>query len=85
MPAVSDHKTALLDATRAGLFRALGRGSVDVAGVVRQLEASGYAGWYVLEQDTTIDEVEAGVANPAADVKSSIDYLVGAATPGETS
>ena len=52
--------------------------------VVKQLEASGYAGWYVLEQDTTIDEGEAGVANPATDVRTSIDYLLGAATRGET-
>jgi inosose dehydratase len=80
-PAVRDHQTTLLEATRAGLFQALGRGAVDVAGVVTALEASGYSGWYVLEQDTTIDGPDAHLADPAADVKLSIDYLVGALAP----
>jgi inosose dehydratase len=58
-PDVREHKMTLLEATRAGLFRALGQGSVDVAGVVTTLEAHGYNGWYVLEQDTTIDGPDA--------------------------
>jgi inosose dehydratase len=82
-PAVINHEVTLLDATRAGLFRSLGQGDVDVAGVVRALEARGYAGWYVLEQDTTIDGPDAASADPAADVKMSIDYLVGARAPAE--
>jgi inosose dehydratase len=80
-PAVLAHEVTLLDATRAGLFRALGQGDVDVAGVVEALEARGYAGWYVLEQDITIDGPDAGSAHPAADVKVSIDYLLGARAP----
>jgi inosose dehydratase len=82
-PAVIEHEVTLLDATRAGLFRSLGQGDVDVAGVVSALEARGYAGWYVLEQDTTIDGPDTASADPAADVKVSIDYLVGARTPAE--
>jgi inosose dehydratase len=85
-PAVREHETTLLDATRAGLFQALGRGDVDIAGVVRALEDRGYAGWYVLEQDTTIPEPAAGTVpapvDPAADVKASIDYLQGAMAGG---
>ena len=61
-PAVRDHQTTLLEATRAGLFQALGRGSVDITGTVQALEARGYAGWYVLEQDTTMAESGAGRA-----------------------
>jgi inosose dehydratase len=38
-----------------GLYRPLGQGDVDVAGVVGALEAVGYQGWYVLEQDTILD------------------------------
>ncbi len=77
-PAVLRHEMSLLDATRSGLFRALGQGNVDVAAVVAALEGRGYAGWYVLEQDTTIEGADAGSANPSADVKLSIDYLRGA-------
>jgi inosose dehydratase len=77
-PAVLHHEMSLLDATRSGLFRALGQGNVDVAAVVAALEGRGYTGWYVLEQDTTIEGVDAGSANPSADVKLSIDYLRGA-------
>jgi inosose dehydratase len=77
-PAVLHHEMSLLDATRSGLFRALGQGNVDVAAVVAALEGRGYAGWYVLEQDTTIEGADAVSANPSADVKLSIDYLRGA-------
>ncbi len=73
--AVREHTMSLLDATRAGMFRALGRGDVDIAAVVAALESRGYDGWYVLEQDTTIAEADAGAVDPAADVKTSIDYL----------
>ncbi len=65
-PDVRAHTVSLLDATKAGLFRALGRGDVDVAAVVRALEAQGYDGWYVLEQDTTISEEQAADVDPAA-------------------
>jgi inosose dehydratase len=85
-PAVRDHEMSLLDATRAGLFQALGRGDVDIAGAVTALEARGYTGWYVLEQDTTIsgpiDGPVAAAADPAADVKASIDYLQRVAAGG---
>jgi inosose dehydratase len=76
-PGVIEHKMSLLEATRAGLFRPLGRGKVDLSGTVRALEAAGYAGWYVLEQDTAIEPAMAATANPAAEVKVSVDYLKG--------
>jgi inosose dehydratase len=79
-PAVREHRATSLEATRAGLFRALGRGGVDIAAVVKALEAKGYSGWYVLEQDTTIAETAAADVDPAADVKVSIDYLVSASS-----
>ena len=81
-PAVLAHEISLLQATKAGLFRPLGRGDVDVAAVVAALEERAYGGWYVLEQDTTVDEALAGSAQPAVEVKQSIDYLLAARTGG---
>ena len=37
-----------------GLFVPLGQGGVDIAGVIAALEANGYRGWYVLEQDVSL-------------------------------
>jgi inosose dehydratase len=74
-PAVLERQTTMLGATRAGLFRPLGQGDVSIAATVAELEAAGYRGWYVLEQDTAIDEANVDNADPAADVAASIDYL----------
>jgi inosose dehydratase len=62
------------EAVRAGMFRPLGAGDVDIAGMVRILEQSGYAGWYVLEQDVMLAEAPAG-EGPLADVRASLAYL----------
>lgn len=75
---VIEHETTLLDATKAGMFRPLGRGSIDVAAVVASLEGQGYDGWYVLEQDTTVDPGTEDRADPGGDVQRSVDYLRGA-------
>ena len=40
-----------LTALRFGLFCELGKGSVDFAGLLRDLETTGYDGWIVVEQD----------------------------------
>jgi len=42
-----DYQTAL----RHGVFCELGRGSVDFPALLRELAASGYSGWIVVEQD----------------------------------
>jgi len=73
-PGVLEREVTMLEATKSGLFRPLGQGGVDIAGTVEALEAAGYAGWYVLEQDTAIEE-GSGAADPAADVAASIEYL----------
>jgi inosose dehydratase len=65
------------DAVALGLYRPLGEGDVDVASVVKLLEAAGYDGWYVLEQDVVLAaEPPAGVG-PAASAARSIHYLAG--------
>lgn len=64
------------DAVRQGMFRPLGQGDVDIAGMVEVLEEAGYAGWYVLEQDVMLPGEPSG-AGPVADVRTSRDFLIG--------
>ncbi len=66
----------LVQAVQAGLFRPLGTGDADIAQVVRNLEASGYERWLVLEQDTAITGQEPPVGSgPVLDVQGSIEFL----------
>ena len=66
----------LVQAVQAGLFRPLGAGDADIAQVVRNLEASGYERWLVLEQDTAITGQEPPVGSgPVLDVRHSIEFL----------
>jgi inosose dehydratase len=60
---------------RRGLFTPLGRGAVDVAGVVEVLEQHGYDGWYVLEQDTAFDSEPAAGEGPVVDARMSVEFL----------
>lgn len=66
-------------AVAAGMYVPLGAGDVDIAAIVTSLEADGYDGWYVLEQDTVLEPsaVEAGTATvrPVADVRASLAHL----------
>ncbi|MEU6737927.1 TIM barrel protein [Streptosporangium sandarakinum] len=62
------------EAVRAGIYRPLGRGDVDVAGIVTGLTAAGYAGWYVMEQDVVLAAED---ADPAGDVRESLAFLRG--------
>jgi len=66
----------LMAATQAGLFTNLGQGDVPIAEIVLKLEAAGYQGWYVIEQDTAITGAipEAG-GGPISDVRTSVNYL----------
>jgi inosose dehydratase len=64
------------DAVRQGMFRPLGRGDVDITGIVGTLEAAGYDGWYVLEQDVMLPGEPEG-EGPVADVRASLAYLTG--------
>ena len=73
------------DLHRGGARRACtarsGTGDVDVAGDRRvTCSGRGYDGWYVLEQDTILTEEPAG-EGPVADVRTSVEYLRGAAGP----
>jgi inosose dehydratase len=64
------------EAVRAGMFVPLGTGDVDVSGIVEGLEAAGYQGWYVLEQDVMLPGPPDG-EGPVADVRQCLAYLTG--------
>ena len=69
-------RLSLVEATRAGLFRPLGRGHAPIREVVGSLDRHGYERWLVLEQDTTITGEEPPVGRgPVLDVQVSIEYL----------
>lgn len=63
-------------AVAGGMYRPLGQGDVDLAGVVAPLEAAGYQGWYVLEQDAVLAGPPAG-EGPTVDVRASLAFLAG--------
>ena len=62
------------DAIPNGLFTPLGRGDLDIAGLVGALRDAGYAGWFVLEQDVMLDGEPSG-EGPVADVRASLEHL----------
>jgi inosose dehydratase len=62
------------EAVREGIYRPIGQGDVDFAAIVGHLNAEGYAGWYVLEQDTILTEEPRG-EGPLADVRTSLAEL----------
>ena len=65
-----------LEAVRAGLYAPLGAGDLDIPAIVGALEAAGYQGWYVLEQDSALEREPAAGQGPVADVARSIDHLL---------
>lgn len=76
---VHEGSVSFSEAVRGGLFRPLGRGDVDVVGLVTTLEERGYDGWYVLEQDVMLDGDPTG-DGPLEDVRTSLAYLEGLAS-----
>ena len=66
-------------AVKAGIYRPLGQGDVDIAGIVSSLEGSGYTGWYVLEQDTVLGAEPDAHGGPIDDVRASLAYVTGLA------
>jgi inosose dehydratase len=72
---VAKGATSYLGAVRAGLYTPLGEGDVDIAAIVGALEAAGYQGWYVLEQDTALYGPPAAGTGPVDDVRRSMAFL----------
>ena len=74
----------LVAATQHGLFRPLGQGDAEIAQVTALLDANGYEGWLVLEQDTAITGVEPPAGSgPIVDVQQCIEFLTKPAPPRE--
>ena len=67
------------DGVRDGMYVPLGEGDVDIAAIVRSLEAAGYHAWYVMEQDTILDAEPAPGGGPVAHVRASMEFLAGVA------
>jgi inosose dehydratase len=67
------------EAVRLGMYRPLGHGDVDVGGVVRELERDGYAGWYVLEQDSALTSAPEVGDGPLRDASASVAFIRGMA------
>jgi inosose dehydratase len=63
------------EAVRRGVYRPLGAGDVDIAGIVAALRAAGYDGWYVLEQDTILTAEPPPGTGPLDDVRRSVAFL----------
>jgi inosose dehydratase len=61
-----------LDAIRMGVFCELGQGGVNLTGVIRELNAAGFDGWAVFEQD--VDTTQPG-CNPLESATRSRTYL----------
>lgn len=60
-----------------GMFVPLGRGAVDITGVIRRLEGARYSGWYVLEQDVSLASEPLIGEGPRANAAISLEYLRG--------
>ncbi len=60
------------DAVRRGLFKTLGRGAGNVAGIVEALQSSGYRGWYGLKSECRLESVE---EDPLREVRTSLAFV----------
>jgi inosose dehydratase len=71
---VQSGEVSYTDAVRAGMYRPLGGGDIDLTTIVSALEKSGYDGWYVLEQDTALTGATPDDA-PRRDTARSLDHF----------
>jgi inosose dehydratase len=62
------------EAVGRGMYVPLGQGDVDIAAVVGHVRKAGYDGWFVLEQDTALDE-RSPVDTPKLDTARSLQDL----------
>jgi inosose dehydratase len=79
---VREGEVGYAEAVAGGMYVPLGEGDVDLAAIVTALEDAGYAGWYVLEQDTVLTGApsatgpgERSGSGAASDVETSLDFM----------
>jgi len=70
---VRDEKLNYFQAVEAGVFCELGKGGVDFPAVIAAMEAQGYDGWAIVEQDVLVDDPAA----PRRISQANRDYLSG--------
>jgi inosose dehydratase len=68
-------ETTFKQATLDGMFPPAGDGDVDLKGVIEVLEADGFDGWYVLEQDVSLEADPAPGEGPVIDAEKSVRFL----------
>lgn len=66
-----DEKMDYFAATAAGVFCELGQGEVDFPAILANMDALGYDGWAIVEQDVLTDDLDA----PKQSAKRNRDYL----------
>lgn len=54
-----EQKLDYFQATKEGVFCELGHGDVDFPAIIREVEALGYNGWAIVEQDVLTDDLDA--------------------------
>jgi inosose dehydratase len=67
-------KLTYTEAVRRGMYTPLGAGDVDIAGIVTALRSNGFDGWFVMEQDTILDD-EPIDEGPLRDVQASVTFM----------
>ncbi len=71
---VRAERADMISAWRRGLFCALGDGDVDLAGFCAELQATGYDGWVVIEQDRVL-EGDGAFSHAAAEQRANREWL----------
>ena len=73
---LNNGEISLMEAVQGGIFPSVGQGDLNIDGVISSLEASGFDGWYVLEQDVAITgDLPGEGAGPIEGVRESVTYL----------
>jgi inosose dehydratase len=73
---VAGGELSIRSGVEAGLFCPLGEGDAPIRATVDALEAAGYTGWYVLEQDTDLGAAEPPPGTgPVEAARASVNYL----------
>jgi inosose dehydratase len=72
---VATRELSYKDGATREMFRPLGDGDVDVAEVILRVQAAGYKGWYVLEQDNVVETEPKEGEGPVVNVRKSLEFL----------
>jgi inosose dehydratase len=62
------------DAVKAGMYKPLGDGDVDLRGVIDMLTAAAFDGWFVIEQDLVFDSNGSGTT-PLQNAERSVRFI----------